>query len=136
VTRSRGSCLIMGRAELLAKHGLHLAHGHHKKVHRHELFSFLLINLGRKTKMYAKGTRVGVTEPCTCKARPVSQGDLLAVQQELAARQELDTQATVATGEGPPEPSVVPPPEEPEMPEVNWAGVPKELHGKVHGLLD
>jgi len=42
----------------------------------------------------------------------------------------------MATAEGPPEPPVVPPPKEPEKPEVNWAGVPTELHGKVHGLLD
>ena len=55
MTRSTGSCLIKGRAELLAKHGLHLAHGHHKKVHRHKPFSVLLVNLGRKTKMFAKG---------------------------------------------------------------------------------
>ena len=86
VTRSTGSCLIKGRAEFLAKHGLHLAHGHHKKVHRHEPFSVLLVNLGRKTKMFAKGTRVGVAEPYTGEARPLSQGALLAVQQELAAR--------------------------------------------------
>jgi len=39
VTRSTGSCLIKGRAEFLAKHGLHLAHGHQKKVHGHESFS-------------------------------------------------------------------------------------------------
>jgi len=135
VTRSTGSCLIKGRAEILAKHGLHLAHGLHKKVHRHEPFSVHLVNLGRKTKMFSKGTRVGVAEPCTSEARPLSQGALLAVQQELAARQELDTQAAMATAEGPPEPPVVPPPKEPETPEVNWAGVPTELR-KVHGLLD
>jgi len=136
VTRSTGSCLIEGRAEFLDKHGLHLAHGHHKKVLRHKPFSVLLVNLSRKTKMFAKGTRVGVAEPYTGEARPLSQGALLAVQQELAARQELDTQAAMATAEGPPEPPVVPPPKEPESPEVNWAGVPTELHGKVHGLLD
>jgi len=136
VTRSTSSCLIKGRAEFLAKHGLHLAHGHHKKVHRHEPFCVLLVDLGRKTKLFAKGTRVGVTEPYTGRARPLSQGALLAVQQELAARQELDTQATMATAEGPPEPPVVPPPKEPETPKVNWAGVPKEVHGKVHGRLD
>jgi len=56
VTRFTGSCLIKGRAEFLAKHGLHLAHGHHKKVHRHEPFSVPLVNLVRKTKMFAKGT--------------------------------------------------------------------------------
>ena len=136
VSRSTGSCLIKGRAEFLAKHGLHLAHGHHKKVHQHEPFSVLLVNLGRKTKMFAKGTRVGVVEPYTGEARPLSQGALLAVQQELAARQELDTQAAMATAEGPPEPPVVAPPKKPESTEVNWAGVPTELHGKVHGLLD
>jgi len=124
VTRSTGSCLIKGRAEFLAKHGLHLAHGHHKRVHRNEPFSVLLVNLGLNTKMFAKGTRVGVAEPYTGEARPLSQGALLAVQQELAARQELDTQAAMATAEGPPEPPVVPPPKEPEMPDVNWAGVP------------
>jgi len=113
-----------------------LAHGHHKKVHRHKPFSVLLVNLGRKTKMFSKGTRVGVAEPYTGEARPLSQGALLAVQQNLAARQELDTQAAMATAEGPPKPSVVPPPKEPETPEVHWAGVPTELHGKVHGLLD
>jgi len=136
VTRSTGNCLIKGRAEFLAKHGLHLAHGHHKKVHRHEPFSVLLVNLGCKTKMFAKGTRVGAAEPYTGEARPLSQGTLLAVQQELAARKELDTQAGMATAKGPPEPPVVPPPKEPETPEVNWEGVPTELHGKVHGLLD
>ena len=59
------------------------------------------VNLGRKTKMFAKGTRRGVAEPYTGEARPLSQGALLAVQQELAARQELDTQAAMATAEGP-----------------------------------
>jgi len=136
ITRSTGSCLIKGRAEFLAKRGLHLAHGHHKRMLRHEPFSVLLVNLSRKTKMFAKGTRVGVAEPYTVEARPLSQGDLLAVQQELAARQELDTQVAMATAEGPPEPPVAPPPKEPETPEVNWAGVPRELHGKVHGVLD
>jgi len=80
VTRSTGSCLIKGRADFLAKHGHHLAHGNHKKVARHQPFSVLLVNLGRKTKMSAKGTRVGVAEPYTGKARPLSQGALLAVQ--------------------------------------------------------
>ena len=136
VTRSTGSCLIKGRAVFLAKRGLHLANGHHKMVHRHEPFSVLLVNLGRKTKMFAKGTRVGVSDPYTGEARPLSQGALLAVQKELAARQELETQAAMATAEGPPEPPVVPLPKEPETPEVNWAGMPKELHGEVHGLLD
>jgi len=42
----------------------------------------------------------------------------------------------MATAKGPPKPPVVPPPKERETPEVKWAGVPKELHGKVHGLLD
>ena len=65
VTRSTGSCLIKDWAEFLAKHGLHLAHGHHKKVHRHEPFSVLLVNLGRKTKMFSQATRVGVAEPYT-----------------------------------------------------------------------
>jgi len=55
-TRSTGSCLIKGGAEFMAKHGLDLAHGNHKKVHRHKPFSVLLVNLGRKTKMFAKGT--------------------------------------------------------------------------------
>jgi len=84
-----GSCLIKGRAEFLAKHGLHLAHGLQKKVHRHEPFSVLLFNLGRKTKTFADGTRVRVAEPYTGEARPLSQGALLAVQQELAAWQDL-----------------------------------------------
>jgi len=86
--------------------------------------------------MFANGTRVGVAEPYTGEARPLSQGDLLAVQQELAARQELDTQAAMGTAEGPPEPPVLSPPKDPETPEVNWAGVPRERHGKVHGLLN
>ena len=68
--------------------------------------------------------------------RPLSQGALLAVQQELAARQELDTQAHTAMAEGPPEPPVALPPKEPETPDVNWAGVAKGLQSKVHGLLD
>jgi len=42
----------------------------------------------------------------------------------------------MAEAESPPEPQVVPPTNEPETPEVNWAGVPKDLQGKVHGLLD
>jgi len=134
VTRSTGSCLIKGRAEFVAQHGLHVAHGHHKKVHRREPFSVLLGNLGRKTKM-SQGTRVGVAEPYTGEARPPSEGDLLDVQLELAARQELDTQAAMAKAEGPPEHPVVPPPKEPETPVVNWTGVPERLHGKVHGLL-
>jgi len=33
VTRSTGSCIIRGRADFFSKHGLHLAYGHHKKVH-------------------------------------------------------------------------------------------------------
>jgi len=119
VTRSTGSCLIKGRAEFLAKHGLQLAHGHHKKVHRHELFSVLLANVGRKTKTFFKGTRVGVAEPYTGEARHLSQGALLAVQQVLEARHELGTQAAMATAEGLPEPPVVPPLKEPETPEVN-----------------
>ena len=135
-TRSTGSCLPKGRAEFLAKHGLHLAHGHHKSVHRHKSFAVLLVNLGLKTKMFAKGTRVGVAEPYNGEARPLSQGALLAVQQGLAARQALDTQATMDKAEGPPEPPVGPPTKEPGTPEVNWEGVPKELHGKAHGLLD
>jgi len=135
VTRSTGSCLIVGRAEFLAKHGLHLAHGHHKKVHRHEPFSVLLVNMGRKTQMFAKGTRVGFAEPYTGEARPLFRGALLAVQQELAPRQELSTQAAMVTAEGPPEPPVVPPPKQPETPEVNWSGVRTELHGTVHRLL-
>jgi len=110
VTRSTGSCVIKVRAEFLAKHGLHLAHGHQKKVHRHKPFSVLLVNLGRKTRKFAKGTRVVVAEPYTVEARHLSQGALLAVQQGLAARQELDTQAAMATAEGPPDPQVVPPP--------------------------
>jgi len=63
VTWSTGSCLIKGRAELLAMHRLHSAHGHHKKVHGHKPSSTLLVNLGRKTKTFSKGTRVGVAEP-------------------------------------------------------------------------
>jgi len=42
----------------------------------------------------------------------------------------------MAKAEGPPDPPVVPTIKEPETPEVNWAGVPKVLHGKMHGLLD
>jgi len=91
VTRSTGSCLIKSRAELLAKNGLQWAHGHHKKVHRHEPLSVFLVNLGRTPKMFAKGIGVGVAEPYTGEARPLSQGSLLTVQQELAARQELET---------------------------------------------
>ena len=72
MTRSTRSCLIKGRAEVLAKHGLNLAHGHHKKVHRHKPFSVLLVNLGRKTKIFAKSTRVGAAEPYTGEARPLS----------------------------------------------------------------
>jgi len=105
-------------------------------VHRHEPFSVLLVSLCREAKMFSKGTLVGVAEPYTGEARPLSQGALLAVHQELAARQELETQATMAEAEGPPEPPAVSPTKEPETPEVNWAGVPKDLHGNVLGLLD
>jgi len=42
----------------------------------------------------------------------------------------------MAKAEGRPEPPVVPPTREPKKPEGNWAVVPKELHGRVHGLLD
>jgi len=35
-----------------------------------------------------------------------------------------------------PEPSAVPPSKKPVTLKVNWEGVPKELHGKVHGLLN
>ena len=79
---------------------------------------------------------MGLAEPYTCEAPPLSQGALLAVQQELAARQEVDTQAAMATAEGPPEPPGVPPSKEPETPEVNWADVPKERHGREDRLLD
>ena len=120
----------------MAKHGLHLAHGHHKKVCRQEPFCVLLVNLGRKTKAVSKGTRVGVAEPYTGEARPLSQKDLLAVQQELASRTEPENEATMAKAESPPASTVVPLAKEPETPEVNWAGVPGELHGKVHGLLE
>jgi len=78
---------------------------------------------------------VGVAEPYTCEAQPLSQGVLLAVQQELGARQERDTEATMAEAEGPTKPPVVTPTTEPETPELNWAGVSKDLHGKVHGRL-
>ena len=104
VTQSTGSCLINGQAVFRAKHGLHFAHGHHKNMHRYESFSVFLINLGFKTKRFARGTRVGVAEPYTGEARPFFQGALLAVHQDLAARQELDTQATMAEAEGPPQP--------------------------------
>ena len=59
VARSTGSCRIKGRAESLAKHGMHLAHGHHKKVHRHEPFSILLVNPGRKTKSLPRAPEWG-----------------------------------------------------------------------------
>ena len=136
MTWPTGSCLINGRAEFLAQHGLHLAHGNFKKVHRHESFSLLLANLGRKTETFAIGTRVGVADLFAGDARPFSEGALLAVQQKLPVRQQLDTQVPMAEAESPPEPPVVPPTKEPETPAVNWEGVPKDLHGKVHGLLD
>ena len=135
VTRSTGRCLIRGWEEFSEKHGLHLSHRHHKKVHRPRPFSVLPVNLGRKTNTFAKGTRVGVAEPHTGKARHLFQRRLLAVQKQLAALRELDTQMTVAEAESPPEPPVVPPTKEPETPEVNWEGVRKELHGKVHALV-
>jgi len=74
VTLSTGSCLIKGRAEFLAKHGLHLAHGHHKKLHRHEPFSVLPVNLGRKTKMFSKGTRVGSRSRTLARRDPSPKG--------------------------------------------------------------
>jgi len=48
-----------------------------------------MVNLDRKTKAFAKGTRVVVAEAYTGEARPFSQGALLADQKELAARREL-----------------------------------------------
>jgi len=136
VTRSTGSCVMKGRAEFLAKHGFHLAHGYHKKVRRQEPFSVLLINLGRTTKTFTKGTRVGVAEPYTGEARPLSQEALLSVQQELAAQEALDKEALLAQAEAPPEAPLAPPTEEPETPEVNWDAIPEALHGKVRQLLD
>jgi len=136
VTWSTGSCLVESRAEFLAKLGLHLARGHHKKVRRNKPLSVLLVNLGRNTKNFAKVTRVCIAAPYTSEVRPLSQGALLAVQQELEARIELDKEVTMAEAEGPQQPTAVSPAKEPETPDVNWAGVPKDLHGKVHGLLD
>jgi len=136
VSPGRRAANTVHNLRVAAKYGLHLAHEHHKRVQRHESFSVLLVNLVSKTKMFAKGTRMGVAEPYTGEEPPLSQGALLAVQQEMTARQELETQAALATVERPPENPVVPPFKEPETPDVNWAGVPKELHAKVHGLLD
>jgi len=135
VTRSTGSCLITGWAEFLAKHGLHLGHENHK-VHRHEPFSVHLANLGRKTNMFPKGTRVGNAWPPTGEARPLFQKALLAVRRELAARTELDKEAIVAEAESRPAPTRVPPAKEPETPEVNWAGMPRKLHRNKHSLLE
>jgi len=89
VTRSTGSCLVKGQSEFLAWHGLHLAHGHQKKVRHRESFSVLSVNLGRMTKTFSKINRVGVAEPYTGEARPLSQGALLAVQEDFKERKEL-----------------------------------------------
>jgi len=136
VTWSTVRCLIKGRAEFSAKHGVHIAIGHHQTVRRDEPFSVFLVNLGRNTKTSSKGIRVGVAEPYTSETRPLSQGALLAVQQALEARRELATQAIMAEAEVPPVPPAVPSTKEPETPEVEWMGVPKDLHGTVYGLLD
>ena len=136
VTRSTGSFLIKGRAEFLAKHGLHLAHGYHKKVRRQKPFSVLFMNLGRTTKTFTKGTQVGVEKPYTGEARPLSQEALLSVQQELAVQEALDNDSHLAQAEAPPEAPLAPPTEEPETPVVNWDAIPEALHGKVRQLLD
>jgi len=125
-----------GPAEFLAKHGVHFANGNHQTVCRDGPFCVFLVNLGRKTKTFSKGTRDGVAEPYTGETRPLSQGALLAVQQALEARRELATQAIMAEAEVLPVPPAVPSTQEPETPEVKWMGVPKDLHGTVHGLLD
>ena len=105
-------------------------------MRRHGTFSVILVNLGLKTNTFSKGTRVGVAEPHTGEARPLFQGGLLAVQQELAAPQELDNEATTTGAEGTSEPPLVPLAKEQETPEVNSAGVPKDLAGKEYGRLD
>jgi len=102
MTRSTGSCLIMGT------HGLHLAHRHLKKVRRHESSSVQLVTLCRITKRFAKGTRLGVAEPYTGGARPITEKALLAVQQVLASVREVDTEAMQADADPPPEPPVIP----------------------------
>jgi len=67
---------------MMAKHGLHPAHGYHKKVQPQEPFSMQLTNLCRTTKTFTEGTLVGVPEPYTGKAHPLSQEAFLSVQQE------------------------------------------------------
>ena len=105
-------------------------------MRRHEPFSVLLINLGRKTKTFASGNRVGLAEPYTGERRPLFQGGVLAVQQGLEARREPDTEAAMTEAEGLPQPPIGPPAKSPKTPKVNRTGVSKDLHGKVHGLLD
>jgi len=79
---------------------------------------------------------VGAAEPYTGEERPLLQKALLAVQQELTERRELDNEAIVAKREDPPEPHVVSPVKELETPEVNWAGVAKDFLRKVQCILD
>ena len=74
VTRSTCCCLVKVRAEFVVKHPLHLAQEHEKTVHRHEPYSVLLVNGGRKTKMFCKSTRVGAAEPYTARRDPSPKG--------------------------------------------------------------
>ena len=136
VTCSTESCLLQGRAEFLENNRLHLAYGHQKKVRRHEPFSVLLVILGLTNKSFANGTLVGVAQSDTGKARRFSQGTLLEVQKELADRRALDKDARIAGAEEPLEAQLDTPEKEPETSEMSRAGVSKDLHGKVLGLLD
>jgi len=113
-----------------------LAYGHQKKVRRHEPFSVLLVILGLTNKSFANGTLVGVAQSDTGKARRFSQGTLLEVQKELADRRALDKDARIAGAEEPLEAQLDTPEKEPETSEMSRAGVSKDLHGKVLGLLD
>jgi len=126
----------MGLAEVLAQQGLHKAHGHQKKMGRHEPFFLFLVKLGRKTKKVSKRTPSRVTMPYTGEALRLSEGGLLAVQQELAARRVPNKTAGMAESEVPPEQPVVPPTKKSGTPKVTWDGVRKDPHGRRQGLLN
>ena len=61
---------------------------------------------------------------------------VLDVQQELAASLELAMDARMTEAENQPVQPVVSSVKEPETPNVNWAGIPKNLHVNMQVFLD
>jgi len=96
VTRPGRSLRLTGQAEFHAQHGMHFAHGYHKKGRLGEPFSVHLVKMGRTTNTSATGTRLGVTEPYKSEARPISQKAFLDVRKEMEAPLELYNEAMLA----------------------------------------